>query len=64
MSVRPSTLAKYDLDHDRAHNLVNQITDITEQDDPQQEQWATPVWSARGKTSFGDAGSSAETLVH
>jgi hypothetical protein len=37
-----------DLDQDRTHNLVNEITGITEQADPQQSQWADPAWDARG----------------
>ena len=43
-----------DLDQDRTHNLVNEIWNatpgnaITEQADPQQTQWADPVWDARG----------------
>ncbi len=37
-----------DLDQDRTHNLVNEITGITEQADPAQSQWITPVNSARG----------------
>ncbi|MFH1730405.1 MAG: hypothetical protein ABIF82_01995, partial [Planctomycetota bacterium] len=48
MSIRPSTLTMCELDQDRTHNDANEITGITEQADPQQVQWATPVWSARG----------------
>ena len=33
----------WDLDQGRTHNLVNEITDITEQADPQQEQRAAPI---------------------
>ena len=37
-----------DLDQDRTHNDVNEITGITEEADPLQWVWADPVWSARG----------------
>lgn len=40
--------AGWELSQDRTHNLVNETTGITEQSDPQQFQWADPVWSARG----------------
>jgi len=40
-----------DLDQDRTHNDVNEVTGITEQTDPQQSQWADPVYSARGNTT-------------
>ena len=46
MSIRPGTITKYDLNQDRRHNDVNEITGITEGGG--EEAWADPVWSDRG----------------
>ena len=51
MSIRPTTFAKHDLDQNRTHNEVKEITDITDQQNGQQSQWATPVSSARGSAA-------------
>ena len=37
-----------DLDQDRTHNGVNEISGITEQTNPQQSPWADPAYDARG----------------
>lgn len=39
-----------DLDQDRTHNPVNETTGITEQSNPQQSQWASPKYDARGNS--------------
>jgi len=42
-----------DLDQDRTHNLVNEITGISEQADPAQTAWADPAYNARGNMTSG-----------
>ena len=37
-----------DLEQDRTHNLVNEISGITEQSNPQQAQWVDPAYDAAG----------------
>ena len=53
-----------DLSQTRTHNLANEISDITEQQQPPQTQWATPVMDAHGNmTSLPKPAALASSLT-